>query len=154
MTKHWLDADALLAYAELQFTSNPASISNSTVVHDIAPHLFIVMESVAGLIYWMRRAFIVYSAWALSLGLLFATVGLVYIRALRRSLNEFKNESPTASDVFSRTLRNVSILTAGFFGWEVIVSANAVWCVRSVSVLMHESDDRPSTGSLRSPSRS
>ncbi|BGP10739.1 hypothetical protein JCM10049v2_006631 [Rhodotorula toruloides] len=127
MTTHWLDADALLAYAELQYTSNPSSMSSATVVHDIAPHLFIVMQSVTSLIYWMRRAFIVYSAWSLSLGLLFATIGLVYIRALRRSLNDFKNKSPTASDVFSRTLRNVSILTAGFFGFVVIVSANAVW---------------------------
>ncbi|BGP27038.1 hypothetical protein Rt10032_c12g4931 [Rhodotorula toruloides] len=127
MTTHWLDADSLLAYADLQYTSDPSSVSSATVVHDIAPHLSIVVQSVTSLVYWMRRAFIVFSVWALSLGLLFGTIGLAYIRALRKSLNEFENKSPTASDVFSRTLRNVSVLTAGFFGFVVIVSVNAVW---------------------------
>lgn len=115
--------------------SLPAGAAPTTtdVARSIAPRLFSLMQRKQRIYYLFRLNYLLYAGWAFSLGGLFCVLGVAYVRAVKRSLNEFKDRSPTASAVFSQTVRNLIALLLGFTLFIVVVSVNSIWSVTTLT---------------------
>ncbi|BGP57750.1 hypothetical protein JCM8202v2_005397 [Rhodotorula sphaerocarpa] len=130
--ERWQEADGRLGQAS-QESSSPASVAAA-----IAPMLFELLSQRSSLFYWFRWTFAALSIWAFSLGTVFCALGVVYVRALKRSLDEFRDKSPTASTVFARTLKDLIALLAGFTFFLTTVAVNSIWvCVLTKQALSH-----------------
>lgn len=119
--ERWQEADGRLGQAS-QESSSPASVAAA-----IAPMLFELLSQRSSLFCWFRWTFAALSIWAFSLGTVFCALGVVYVRALKRSLDEFRDKSPTASTVFARTLKDLIALLAGFTFFLTTVAVNSIW---------------------------
>ncbi|GAA5863116.1 hypothetical protein JCM3774_001426 [Rhodotorula dairenensis] len=114
--------------------------TTTAVANLVAPRLWDLLQSKQAIYFRFRLNYLLYAGWAFSLGGLFCVLGLAYVRAVKRSLNEFKDRSPTASAVFSQTVRNLIALLLGFTLFVVVVSVNSIW----VGILSREVvDDGP-----------
>ncbi|GAA5984810.1 hypothetical protein JCM10908_003516 [Rhodotorula pacifica] len=121
----WLFAEKVLLEAASRYTGTMSA--SSPVVDSIAPPLFDLIQRKKHLEHWFRWTFLLYAIWAFLLGAIFCVVGAAYVRALKRSLDDFADRSPTASTVFSQTLRNLVALLLGFTLFLVVVAVNSIW---------------------------
>ncbi len=123
----WIAIDKMLADASSLYTGTAST--SSAVANSVAPRLFDVIQRKQHLYQMFRFTYLLYAGWAFTLGGIFCVVGVAYARAVKRSLNEFKDRSPTASAVFSQTVRNLVALLLGFTLFIVVVSVNSIWFV-------------------------
>ena len=128
----WMAIDAILAEAAPLYIGSPSA--SSGVANSIAPRLFNMFRRKQRLYQLFRLTYLLYAAWAFLLGAIFCVIGLAYVRAVKRSLDEFKDRSPTASAVFSQTVRNLVALLLGFTVFIVVVSVNSIWFVLSIYI--------------------
>lgn len=124
----WVAIDEMLGEAASLYAGT-ASASSAAVANSIAPRLFALIARKQRLYRLFRLTYLLYAAWAFLLGGTFCVFGIAYARAVKRSLNEFKDRSPTASTVFSQTVRNLIALLLGFTLFIVVVSVNSIWYV-------------------------
>ena len=124
----WMAIDEMLGEAASLYAGT-ASTSSAAVANSVAPRLFELIQRKQRLYHLFRFTYLLYAAWAFLLGGIFCVLGVAYVRAVKRSLNEFKDRSPTASTVFSQTVRNLIALLLGFTLFIVVVSVNSVWYV-------------------------
>ena len=124
----WMALDKMLADAASLYASNTASTFSSTA-NSLVPRLFSLVQQKERLWPLLRFAYLMYAAWAFLFGGIFCVVGLAYVRAVKRSLQEFQDRSPTASAVFSQTVRNLIALLLGFLLFHLGVSVNSIWYV-------------------------
>ncbi|TKA53585.1 hypothetical protein B0A53_03876 [Rhodotorula sp. CCFEE 5036] len=122
----WVAIDEMLGEAASLYAGT-ASASSAAVANSIAPRLFALIARKQRLYRLFRLTYLLYAAWAFLLGGTFCVFGIAYARAVKRSLNEFKDRSPTASTVFSQTVRNLIALLLGFTLFIVVVSVNSIW---------------------------
>ncbi|GAA5872408.1 hypothetical protein JCM3774_004512 [Rhodotorula dairenensis] len=122
----WMAVDDLLAEAASRYTGTSGA-TYLEVANSISPQLFDMVQGKQSLYFLLRFTFLLYAAWGISLGIIFCVVGLNYVRALKRSLGEFKDKSPTANLVFSQTLRNLIALLLGFTLFLFVLAINSVW---------------------------
>ncbi|KWU44554.1 hypothetical protein RHOSPDRAFT_33881 [Rhodotorula sp. JG-1b] len=122
----WMAIDEMLGEAASLYAGT-ASTSSAAVANSVAPRLFELIQRKQRLYHLFRFTYLLYAAWAFLLGGIFCVLGVAYVRAVKRSLNEFKDRSPTASTVFSQTVRNLIALLLGFTLFIVVVSVNSVW---------------------------
>lgn len=125
---NWMALDKMLAEAASLYTSSAPS-TFSSMANSMAPRLFSLVQQKEDLWPLLRFAYLMYAGWAFLFAAVFCVVGLAYVRAVKRSLNEFKDRSPTASTVFSQTVRNLIALLLGFLLFHFGVSVNSIWFV-------------------------